>query len=274
MLKHRFQKGSAILIALFIMASLGVITLSASRIYMGEAKTTSSLTDSTSAYFGAQAALEEQLYNYQKDGDFQLSSECDSRIDATGCPALSTHGMKDLRTLPNTAVSRGQTYYFATVDSIDCKSATPCPLEKDQTGQIIIPAHNDITPHNDITLKWQWDAGSDRLLRISYIQGGVYQHEINSTVVPASETSHILANNSDEEAIYRFRPVDKTMGSNIKYWFESSDPGATIDNMKTEIIAQGEYNNTKRQLKAVLERNSGELNSIFDYTILSQDSID
>lgn len=271
-------RGSALMIALFMMATLGVVTFTMAKIYIANTKTSTNIADTQGAYFAAEGALERSLLAYQKNHDVQASGDtgCNGITDSSAsCQVKEDATLLLLAQLDNAAAEQVRISYYATPTATTFCSETVSPcLAQDTDAEIFVPNSTQ-----SFTLNWTSVAGqTPGPVRIIYIgDNGQYDHT-DSIVTAASASSQLIsqpAQLNGQNYIVRFRPLGFDMD---KYSVTGLDSNHYVDTNTTTIDVVGFYRNTKRQLKATINRNSTSshvgLNSIFDYTLLSQDSIE
>jgi hypothetical protein len=247
MTKLKTQSGSAILIALFIMATLGVLAFSTSKVYISEIRTTTNLNYSIAAYYAAEGSLERSLLAYRLNPN--------QEIPVTGS------GFATPITLTNSAqLSQKMKYLGAT--------QIGAAVAQDDTRQITLDGSGP-----SAKLSWVWGSQltntlENRGLRITYIDpitGDQLPTEPIFMPMSAPGTNLSLPTNP---TIIRIRPIGVGLAS-----YTVTPASGTIDTGISTIDALGEYGGVKRQLEAKIDRASNRLQSIFDYTILTKDSI-
>lgn len=271
MSKFSRKSGSAILIALFLMSTIGVISFGSTRTYLSEARSNRNYISTNASYYLAEAALEEGLYLRKSDRRVQVSDECD-KPNADGvvaggveCIVLSSHNFWPLKDgKSGVRISR-----YGDITETKCTSESRCELKKDSSAEVQLPKNWRVL------LNWEWTAGppvsnpAQALIRIiAYDEKGEQRADQGAVIYP-SESSKTLNNSFDEDLIFRFRPL----GGDIKYWLsdgyvDSETNMQLADLGKTRIDAYGQAGDSvRRQLRLEIDESSGRLNSIFDYTI-------
>ena len=262
-------KGSALLISMFIMASVGIISFSVAKIFISEIRSTGSIIGGTAAYYGAEGAMEHLLLQYQIDKRNQFPASSDS-VQKTTPMADLTLQMSNPSPLLTTA---GRMYYMGDINVLECKVDNPCDLTKDTTREITLPAYGS-NPATSIVLNWGWsqlDTGIMRITKTLISPSPQYQH--SQGVVSesaASSISETLFADSSSPTLYRFRPLKY----DVKYWFSGASPAGTLFDLgKTTIDTKGTYGKSSRQLQAIIDNSTGSLQSVFDYTVLTKDDL-
>lgn len=259
-----FNKGSALLIALMIMSSLGVATLSAAKLFLSESKISINISETAGAYYAAEGALEKALLDYKFKPRIQLSANCDNRIsDQSGCVATKDDGWYSGRRLND------QTKTFTKIYSFSDTVSDTAGINKDETREF------SVAGSANATLNWEWEGGvSDQIgvgMRVIYI-------DVNTGAVDSGKSVDDIFKPQNQltippNTIVRVRP----MGENVSSYTLSTSPGGRIDAGETVIDAKSEYRDISRQLQMTINKNQNQgmlLNGLFDYTLLSDCSLD
>lgn len=268
-IKFRTQKGSAILIALFVMSTVGVVAFGSTRTYLSELKTTTNITLTDNAYYGAESGLEIALLKYRANPNLQWSNNCDPATSV--CTRPSGTSVTDdkpvaLPALTNGAVPSVKVEFQGT-------KLTGTSLKKDDSKQINL--NSDLG--QSATLSWVWDASCSSLsadsygLRVSYIDssGNLDTGQTLDTIYKPSQTSTNLTL-ANPTVIARIRPLGCDLAS---YNLVGNSSGSLVDTGITTIDSIGDFAGVSRQLEARIDRSNNQLLGIFDYTLYGNSSI-
>lgn len=276
------SKGSALMIAMLMMATLGAVSFTASRLYLSATKTSTNYADSASAYYGAESGLERAMLEFTKNSDVQYGGDCDFN-SGSDCIVRPDSTLKQLSTDPN--ISMRMTYYGTpALKENQCPQAPAVScVAQDASAEITVPK-NGLAP----TLNWEWKSDPG-VMRIVFVRDGeTFKNDDTDSVVIenrpghdnyTSVTSRNLSHPGGEYTV-RFRPLD---GDLKYYWMtygsgDPTDPNAILNTGVTKIDVVGEFKGVKRQLQASVSKTGANsrlgLNGLFDYTILSEDPIE
>lgn len=261
-----FNKGSALLIALMIMSSLGVASLSAAKLFLSESKTSTNISQTASAYYAAESALEKALLAYRQDPSIQLSGSCDSRTSTNSCVAKASDQWFDSGGLNNTAKTYTKIYSASAISITNNEG-----IAQDQSKEFTI--YSGVSA----TFDWEWENSpqtNQQGLRIIYINAETLTVDESRTpiFVDATSQSSVTLSTSISKTVIRVRP----MGNSISSYTLTPSSGS-IDSGITTIDVKSEYLDVSRQLQVKINRNKDQgntLNSLFDYTLLSDCSLD
>ena len=279
------KRGSALMIALLMMATLGAVSFTASRLYLSATKTSTNYADSASAYYGAESGLEQALLAYTKNKDVQFGSNCSGfSAEDSDCIVHPDDALTQLSTDPN--ISMRMTYYGnpASKESLCPEAPTKSCVAQDVSSEITIPKGQSTVP----TLHWTWN-GAPGVMRIVFIDEDIhgdpvpYTNDDDSSIVidestqPTGYTSErALSHATTNNYTIRFRPLG---GELLYYWitYGSDDTASMINTGRTSIDVTGTFKGVKRQLHATLDNTGNNsrigFNGLFDYTILSEQDI-
>ena len=279
------KRGSALMIALLMMATLGAVSFTASRLYLSATKTSTNYADSASAYYGAESGLEQALLAYTKNKDVQFGSNCSGfSAEGSDCIVHPDDALTQLSTDPN--ISMRMTYYEnpASKESLCPEAPAKSCVAQDVSSEITIPKGLSTVP----TLHWTWN-GAPGVMRIVFIDEDIYGDPVpytnddDSSIVidertqPTGYTSErALSRATTNNYTIRFRPLG---GELLYYWitYGSDDTASMINTGRTSIDVTGTFKGVKRQLHAILDNTGNNsrigLNGLIDYTILSEQDI-
>lgn len=285
-MKHIFlvtrSKGSALMIAMLMMATLGAVSFTASRLYLSATKTSTNYADSASAYYGAESGLERAMLEFTKNNDVQYGGLC---VFTSDSDCVVNPSLDPLVLLPDTGdskVSLRMTAYssVATPDEqirVNCPQ-TPC-VTQDQTKEISIPKDESKTP----TLNWVWKDSKPGVMRIMYSDNDDPYDNSKSYVIDnrsespqKDQTSQSLAFATTHGYTVLFRP---RAGELESYWITFTDSNPHVINTGiTTIDVVGEFKGVKRQLHASIGKTGDDsrlgLSAQYYDTISSEESID
>lgn len=268
------KPGSAILIALFVMATVGVVAFGSTRTYISELHTTTNLTITDNAYYAAESGLEQGLLAYRENPNAQWSEQCSdpsiqcSRTGSSVDPTLDTP-IAIKPDLANGATTKVKVGYLG--GELDGGS-----LKQDESRQITIPTGNSAT------LNWTWatiddtstgikacNVSQDHRLRISYINpdGTIDTNKTLDDTLPSQTISNISLTGSNG-TIIQIRPLGCDLSN-----YSVSGTNIIVNKGNTTIDGIGEFGSVSRQLEAKIDRSTNQLLGIFDYTLYGKDSI-
>ena len=259
------NKGSALLIALMIMASLGVATLSAAKLFLSETKTSTNISETAGAYYAAEGALEKALLKYKENPAIQLSGDCVTGVGVANCLPTVNSPWHLESGLQNGALL--YTKIYNTSDMLENNN----DIVRDESREFTIYGGDSVT------LKWRWSEPSqpNQGIRIIYINPETLAVDENKTAADIfinSQTSYTFATASSPNTIIKVR----AMGNSID-WYKLASDGGKVDTGITTIDIKSKYLDVSRQLQVKINRNENQgsaLNSLFDYTLLSDCSLD
>lgn len=259
------NQGSALLIALMIMASLGVATLSSAKLFLSETKTATNISETAGAYYGAEGALEKALLRYKENPAIQLSGDCATGVGVANClPTVNSPWYLE-NGLQNGALLYTKIYNAA--DGLENNT----DINRDESREFTIYGGNSLK------LEWRWAEPTqpNQGIRIIYINPETLTVDENKTAADIfinSQTSYTFATATNPKTIIKVRAMVNSID-----WYKLSSDGGKVDTGITTIDIKSEYLDVSRQLQVKINRNEnqgGVLNSLFDYTLLSDCSLD
>lgn len=237
--KINHKTGSALLITLLIVAVLAVVAFGSGQIFVLDRVITTAFEDTQTAYYGAQAGIEEGMRQF-----------------------LANRNIEGLIVTPQLAVGSIEKL------EISYKTLNPNfgPLAKDETLEL--ETANIASSNSSLTIRATWSAINSS----TYLQVG----RIDSTTDSFNQVVNLATQLNQEEVIplqtTTVKVRIKALGNNISQLTVSA--GTTkIDSLKTTISSTGKFGTAKRKLEAVIDRRTGTLIGIFDYALLSQQTI-
>lgn len=279
------MRGSALLIALFIMASAGAVTFSSARLLISELKSNTNISGSTEAFYGAEGALETSLLELSKNHLIQWGGEAGCTTPTTNLTNCKVSGNDPLYDLTNAGIwSNGQKMY--TRISFLGNTITNQYLGQDQSADINLPV---LSAGTSASLNWTWVCPTEpdnpnlscaiKSATPATGQGGVRIESINpntgailgGSLSPPSSSSTGLTQYANSSLV-RFRPLGGSINYNV---IISPTNSESIDTAETTITAKGvsAKGDVSRQLKVVIKSQKKKLDSLFDYVLLSKDSL-
>jgi hypothetical protein len=256
------RPGSALLIALFVMSTVGVIAFGSTRLYISEIHSTDNLTQTPQAYYAAESALEDGLLAYRQNANSQWSDSC-LPDNSSNCLVTNSSNFAQLPDLTNGEKAKVKMYYLG--QKLDNTKG----LKKDDS--VVINLNPNLASEK---LTWVWDnpaSCSNYGLRISYIdENGKQDNNINNLSQIFLQSSQLTASLSSASAkSVIIRPINCSLAS-----YQITNPGGNdpIDTGLTTIDSIGQYNNVNRELRATLDRSTGQLKGVFDYTLFGSES--
>jgi len=235
------QSGAALLLTMLIIAVVGAMALAVSRIVLAELMVTSNYADSIVAYQAAESGIEQGLlkYRYNRSGESTMSKNL----------ANDAKYNLNINFRANEAVFAG---------IIDGKQVN---VKKDEAKKIDVSNLGS----KSLTIVWEWggnigppsDKGGLEIVLIK--NNGTITRKLINIPTTTIASQDIPANSR----ILKIRPIGKWL-MELKITVPS---GEKIDTGIAKIESTGIYNRTKRKLVAEINRSSGTVLGIFDYTL-------
>lgn len=285
--KINTKPGSALLMSLFIMATVGVVSFGSTRLYITELRSTSNLTNTPQAFYAAESALENGLLAYKVNPQVQWYKNCipDSSGDNTpgSCHSSDPPDFVELPKLDNGEKSFISMTYWgdllsdktvlrkdnsATI-SVDLSSDKTLSIywahlgDKDSDGNPLQSCGNSNDPNKGVRVAY---ISSDKL-DVNRSRGDIFHPYSYTSPDPQKITLTSASAGVDTVVI---RPI----GCDIKSYTMSDVNNNAMDSGVTTIDGLGKYNDISRQLEAKVDRSTGQLNGIFNYTLYGKDSIE
>jgi Tfp pilus assembly protein PilX len=239
--KIYYQSGAALLITMLIIATVGALALAVGRIVISELHITSTYSDSVIAYQAAESGIEQGLLEFRNDHNIEKSFPT-QYLDSTKSQSYDLNIQYRKKTAG---------------DSSDFLNQT---LNKDQIIE------RDISKNVNSIITMTWSGGDS---------SGIVEYQIlnkdNSQNVWKTIPSGInnISTIRSNDQFLRIKYLSNVAGDHITYSLSSSD---LLDTGYTYIDSVGTYPSssplgTKIKLEAQIDRNSGQLIKIFDYTL-------
>ena len=245
-------KGSTLLLALLVAGFITIVGLAVSRLAVTETRMSSSVTDSSAAYYAAEACLEDSLWQWRNNRNVEVNLTTKNLDNNIGCQEKIWY---------KTAGSVGDFDHFPQ------SSKT---LTKDESWEMRVDGLSSITIKYQITKDYLQTTNPDHGVEI-----GLYN--------PASNAWETLFydQNRDAEAQTTGITVSLTNVSlvRIKPWdadiqFAIKGPsGQLIDSGTHYIEATGYTSKVKRKLTAEIDRQSGTLTNLYDFVIYASGTL-
>jgi len=238
---YKFQIGAALLITMLMIATVGALALAVGRIVISELHITTSYADSVVAYQAAEAGIERGLLEFRYNRNLEKDV-----------------GLQDIGDNIKASLKIG--YKTESPDIATNSYLRKGTLDKDQSIEL------DISGNTSIKVQWEGKNGATgwlewRLTGDSGSEWGIIPDTTNS-LNPALSGSANLSNLGGKKTL-TLKFISKTQGT-INYQLTSSQP---LDTGITKIESVGVYGRSQRKLVATVDRQSGQVIGIFDYTL-------
>ena len=223
----KYQTGAALLITMLIIATVGALALAVGRIVISELRITTSYADSIIAYQAAESGIEQGLLNFRNNRNIN---------NTTTAPIILGSAIADLK--------------------ISYKEPGDTPTNRTLKKDEIIEL--DVSGNANSTITFTRTDGN---------RGGIIEY---SLLGGSDNTWKIITSGANisiiDDKFFRIRYLTESPNApqQITFTLSTTKP---IDTGITKIESTGTYNNTKRKLVATIDRNSGQLIGIFDYTL-------
>lgn len=267
------KSGAALLITMVIIATVGALVLALGRLALSELRITTTLTDSTIAYYAAEAGLEKGLLEFRLNKNKEIISEEQdlSQILGLGLGYQLT-----------------STYLVTFIGGQYDRKFLP----KDQTLQIDFPATNK---PDQLNFNWQAVRNppglTQGIIEYSFIHG--MNGEITDThIFPSAYgggdltcplvppippyfypgiPSGILTINistipNPKKLIIKYLSCDPN-STGMNYWITSSPNTGKFGGPNSTISSLGSFEKSQRKLEATVSRRTGTLLGIFEYVL-------
>lgn len=249
-------KGSALLIAMIMVAAISAAAFGLGKLLLSDIRITSSLEDSTAAFYAAEAGIEHGLLKF--------------RIDRT----------TEITTPISVNLGSGRTYTMTTVyRKVNPPAVT---VGCGQTGPAFIPQDcslefSTINPSNgnplsgNFSVSWVWrsqppDINRGGLEWTRVLTTGDICSDCRQLVAPSA--SSVVVSTANTKAI-RIKPVGGTLNS-VSVRSTANEP---VDSRVTTIEAVGTVGSAKRKLQALVDRDSGTIIGLFDFVVSSEQDV-
>lgn len=257
----KYSKSTALLLALLITAVVSTIAFSIGKLSISEIKMAGSTADSIAAYFAAEAGIEHGLARFRWDRNIEIAESKKFGDWSSNPPEY------DLKI-----------WYKA--DKIgDPQNLSKSPqLKRDETKEYALKNVSDLV------LKWSDVQGGPGFVSLEYV---IYKKDSQETVKKdvsvVSSRSFSIDFTAEPDKIYILR-IKPWIGDSFDlaqiaqgtpankeslYINYAIVPTGLIDSGYTYIESTGYYKNTKRKLRATIDRESGTLKEIFDFTLFA-----
>lgn len=281
-MKKNYQKnsGSALLITMLLIGTIGVILLIAARTNIIRLRTATNLSESQVAYYAAEAGIEEGLLAYRADRSIEVPITTEQPSEES----------TDYRRVILGSIASG--------DTIKAEGqSTNVPLDptkptydmkiysRGEQAEIEMKADDILQfkrPEHTFNLEWEIISGGSNVLAdmeyayISSINKQWHSSFLGNDVYGSRGSFPMLAD-TGENGVIRIRllvPQDKNPGVNISQVRAKITMKAmqgVIDLGYTYIESIGYFGQAKRKLQAKIDNQSGALIGIFDFTLYAGD---
>ena len=238
---QKFQLGAALLITMLLIGSVGALALAVSRIILSELKITTSYSDSVVAYQAAEAGIEDGLLKFR----FNRNIEQDLQ------PVSMNNGAK----------------YDLNINYKNQDGKVTGELKKDES--IELDVSNKPFP---ISIDWHGKTKPGGVKHTGWVEWRILGsnntesewHLIPLSDAASSDGSGVISATVLNPQILRIKFLSKEDDAAITYTLSSAK---ALDSTKTKIESLGIYGKSQRKLVAEIDRKSGAIIGIFDYTL-------
>ncbi len=278
----KFKKGVAFLLTMLLVAIVSTIALAVGRLMVSELRMTTSLEESTAAYFAAEAGIEDGLLRLKSDRDIEVP---------TAPATLERKNITDPSRNVNPLAS--DKYYELKIFRTAARIGDPANL--DSSPQLFKDDVFEISSRQNATtlnLDYKvYNAQVDTSRRLNYgveiiridIGGGITRWFCpdRTAVANGVEAQGSCTPDISDEYTYHVWgiPFDATIvkvrikpwgyGDNfhIRYAVTPLPAGSQIEQNFTTVQSTGYFGKTKRTLQAKVDRGTGQIISLFDFTV-------
>jgi len=291
-LKFKRHSGSALLVALLLVATIGAIILTVSRTSIIKLRITTDLNQAHVAYYAAEAGIEEGLLAYRADKNIQIPYNQSAGDDEPSAPSTKyrTVVLDDIVSggiiSPTTNKPASDKAYYQ-LKIYYKKDVFNSKFVKDEIRGFAI---NRSTA---ITMKWniEYSNGDPAPGAIGYVEYttlGVNNEMIKQTNPSRiSDSDQAYSNNGNKiipgiDGLLQIRFVmprsanqvfSDMQFNDLRLNIELKSSSGLIDSGKTYIESIGVFGEVKRKLVAEVNRKSGALINIFDFTLYANENI-
>jgi len=259
--KFNHKKGSSLIIAVLLIGVVSVVSFGVSSLTMNDMKLHRLFVGSGESYYGAESTMEEALLEVKNDRNYSTTGPVNSAInggDLTANHIATYYGdyfyiekiKKDdfVDVLLGVDYATGDELCIARFDTNDpiiqiTENGGGGVLNRTNIYPVSNPAQYAIINNGPVSI------------RINFIGP-----EVNNLYIKSTDDN---CSNIDISTLEKLK--NSIIGLNKKY---------DIDTGSLTIKATGTYKNLNRQLQATIDRKSGTLLNIFDFTLYSIGDID
>lgn len=298
------RRGSALLVTMVITGVIGMTLAGLGRMVALHLQVSGSLEDSTIAFAAAEAGIEEGLVRWRFNRDIEVPDLPDgtemqesvpmaNRVNLTTGETTSGTGigLNIPSTSPDSRYDLRIWYKAPEVGTLaDLGSATyPYRLAKDETLDM------DITNLGGETISFTYQLGAGET-GCALIEAKVFQEDANGNLLEektvtsqASENNVVLSISSGAQK-YRLRikpfifatcdsRAPAADSSYINYFMSVANLSENradklLDTGVSVVESTGYYGSAKRTLRALVDRRTGTILSLYDYTLFAQSGIE
>ncbi len=259
------KEGAALLITLLIIGTLSVVLIGSSRLTVRELRSVAALTDSSAAYFAAEAGVEDGLLRFRYNRDIELPAGASGattealRINLSedqeiGTVELSTGGP---------AIPEAFNQYYDLKIWHKADQAT-LDILKDQFFEF-----TNFQTNTTVKLGFQRKSGLGQTrVEVKVVGPGGQER---ACIVPGCLVRLPGANLDVRQAVVPGggRLIIRAFDNPVKLTLERISGDTAIDTGLTMIESTGYFGNVKRKLVATLNRTTGTVIDLFDFAVFS-----
>lgn len=283
--KTQYHSGSALLVTLLLIGTIGAIILTLSRTNIIKLRIASSLNESQVAYYAAEAGIEEGLLAYRADRNIQVPYKTGDTEPSSGSNNYRKVNLENLTDNSEIKeeigdISTDNPYYELKV--YYKKDLLAAKLVKDQIRELSVK--------NTETIRVKWNIEFNNGTSAPLARGAVEYTTLDKTNNMIKKTNPQLGYLS--EGSFTVAGVDGLLQvkfvlqreantaysdaqfANLRLKLEMTSLAGLIDSGKTYVESIGHFGAVKRKLVAEVDRKSGALINIFDYTLYSKENIE
>lgn len=264
------MRGAALLITLLIIGILATVLLGASRLTIREIRSARAFADSTGAYFAAESGIEDGLMRIRRDRDYELPAAA-TRTSTQGQRInLGTNQDLGAVTVSSGSLNPNQSFYDLKIWFKDAQigdlnlfssgqSSTFETILKDSIREL-----SGFTTNTQLEFRIESDTpGANTGLEIRTLNpagGGVTS--FNPLLSSGAVGPFTVSVGAGERLLLH------AFGGDIRF---AARPLATtvFDSGIHHVEATGYFGGVKRKLEAIVDRESGTVIGLFDYTVFS-----
>lgn len=269
--QFKHQSGSSLIIAVLLVGVVSVVSFGISSLTLNDMKLHRLFVGSGESYYGAESALEEALLEVKKDRNYLAAQAVSSGLGKTA---------DNLDIATYTATYFGHHFYKKEIKKdgfVDVLLGGDYSSENEDKLCIVYNSDNNlksiqIIEDGEITGNY-FRASNPIVYPIVYSnpESNPKSIRINSVGSGVKDIYIISISNDD---VSDCSSIDTSSSNSLESAIISMTPKHEIDTGFLTIKATGTYQKLNRRLQAKVERSSGALLNIFDFTLYSKGNIE
>jgi Tfp pilus assembly protein PilX len=247
------RKGSALLIAMIVITAISAAAFGLAKLLLSDIRITSSLEDSTAAYYAAEAGIEHGLLKFRIDRTTEVPVSAPVTVTLAGGRSYTMTSVYRQVNPPATTTGCGQ--------------AAPNYIPENCSLEFSTSLMN-----GNLRVSWVWRSAPSDINRgglewTRVLDDGTICATCRELMAPSSTSATISTGNT---SAIRVKPVGGTLTS---VSVSSSQGGESVDSRISTIESVGTVGLAKRKLQALVDRDSGTIIGLFDFVVSSGEDV-